>query len=141
MLQQAVRNMSKIRAALTVLLAIIWLPVSSHCLFMEVSSGPESLSCCTHTAAQESAPHQEDDCATDACSIVEGAKYKSSFQRVTVPALDTHILFELPPLLETALTRSASSPHQLDDSLAWLPVAWQFSARTALPPRAPSFVS
>jgi hypothetical protein len=133
--------MSKIRATLAILLATLWLPVSSHCLVMEVSSGLESLSCCTHTEAQEAAPHPEDDCATDACSVVEDAKYKHTLQQVTIPALDTHLLFELPPLLETALTFSASSPHRLDDSLARLPVAWQFSARTALPPRAPSFVS
>ena len=133
--------MSKIRAALAILLATLWLPVSSHCLLLEVSSGLESLSCCTHTKAQEAAPHHEDDCATDACSVIEDAKYKSSFQRVTVPVLDTHVLFELPPQFETAPTCSASNPHQLADSLARLPVAWQFSVRTALPPRAPSFVS
>jgi hypothetical protein len=133
--------MSKIRAALVILLATLWLPVSSHCLVMEVSSGLESLSCCTHTETQEAAPHQEDDCATDACSVVEGAKYKSSLQRVNIPALDMNVLFELPPLLENAPTFNAGSPHQSDDTLAQLPVAWQFSERTALPPRAPSFVS
>ncbi len=133
--------MSKIRAALTILLATLWLPVSSHCLLLEVSSGLESLSCCTHTEAQEAAPHHEDDCATDACSVVEGAKYQSSFQRVTVPPLDTHVLFELLPLLEPTLTSTVIGTHQSDDALARLPVAWQFSARTALPPRAPSFVS
>lgn len=133
--------MSKIRAALAILLATLWLPVSSHCLVLEVSSGLESLSCCTHTAAQEAAPHPEDDCATDTCSVVEDAKYKHTLQRVTVPALDLHLLFELPPLREPALPLCASRPHQLDDSLARLPMAWQFSARTALPPRAPSFVS
>ena len=133
--------MSKIRALLTILLAIIWLPVSSHCLVLEVSSGLESLSCCTHTEAQEAAPHSEDDCATDACSMIEGAKYKSSIQRVTVPPLGMHVLFELPPLLANAPTCYAGSPHQSDDTLARLPRAWQFATRTALPPRAPSFAS
>ena len=133
--------MSKIRAALAILLATLWLPVSSHCLVLEVSSSLESLSCCTHTEAQEATPHPEDDCATDACSIVEGAKYKHTLQRVTIPALDLHLLFELPPLREPALPLCASRPHQLDDFLAQLPGSWQFSFRTAAPPRAPSLVS
>lgn len=133
--------MNKIRTALTILLAILWLPVSSHCLFLEVTSGFESLSCCFHTDTEEKAPHHEEDCATDSCSVVEGAKYKSSFQRVTVPLLDTQVLFELLPLLEPALTSKVLSAHQSDDALAQLPVSWQFSARTALPSRAPSFVS
>jgi hypothetical protein len=133
--------MSKIRAALTILLAILWLPVTSHCRLLEVSSGLESLSCCTHSAAEEASPHHEDDCATDACSVVEAAKYKSSSQRVTVPPLYLQVLFDLPPLLENALSFCAVTPHQSDDTLARLPVAWQFSARTALSPRAPSFVS
>jgi len=133
--------MSKIRAVLTLLLAILWLPVSAHCRLLEATSGLESLSCCTHPQAQEESPHNEDDCATDACSVVENAKYKSSFQRVTVPPLDTLLVFQLPPTLEIILTSSAISRHQPEDSLALLPAAWQFAARTALPPRAPSFIS
>lgn len=133
--------MSKIRAALAILLATLWLPVSSHCLVLEVSSGLESLSCCTHTEAQEAAPHHEDDCATDACSVVEGANYKSSFCRVMVPPLDNQVAYELPALLETSLTSLVLGTQQSDASLARLPVAWQFSTRTALPPRAPSLVS
>jgi hypothetical protein len=133
--------MSTIRTALTILLAIFWLPVASHCLLLEVTSGLESLSCCTHPDATDSATHHEDDCATDSCTTVENAKYQAAFQRVTVPPLDTHVLFELLPLLEPTLTSKVISAHQSDDALARLPVAWQFSTRTALPPRAPSLVS
>ena len=121
------------------LLAIVWLPVTSHCLLLESASNFEFFSCCEHE--ETGTDHHEDECATDSCSLVEGAKYKSSLQRVTVPPLDTRVLFELPPLLETSLTPITTGTHQPDDTLAQLPVSWQFSARTALPPRAPSLVS
>jgi hypothetical protein len=133
--------MKTIRTTLTLLLAVLWLPVSAHCLFLEVAPGFKSLSCCTHTETNIPATPHEDDCATDTCAAVEGAKYKSSSQRVTVPPLDLQVLFDLPPLLENDSFFPASPPHQFDDTLAWLPVAWQFSARTALLARAPSFVS
>lgn len=130
-----------IRTMLTLLLAIFWLPVSSHCLLMEVTSGFESISCCAHSDSENPPASHQDDCATDACAIVEGAQYKSSLQRVTVPVLDNHVLFELPAPQLTRLPLAVISPHSPDDTLASLPVAWQFAARTALPPRAPSFVS
>lgn len=133
--------MKTIRTALTLLLAILWLPVTSHCAILESVASLSFLSCCAHVDENPQTEHHEDDCATDACAIVEGAQYKSSLQRVTVPPMDMHVLFELPALFETELSPTASNAHQSDDALARLPVAWQFSARTALPPRAPSFVS
>lgn len=132
-------DMRTIKTTLTLLLAILWLPVSSHCLLLESASTLEFLSCCAHE--DKTTEHHEDECATDSCSIVEGAQYKSSLQRVTVPPLDTHVAFELPPLLVTTLKSAVITAHQSDDALAQLPVAWQFSARTAQPPRAPSLVS
>jgi hypothetical protein len=130
--------MKSIRTALTLLLAILWLPVTSHCLILESVSSLDFLSCCAH---EEATAHHEDDCATDFCAVVENAQYKSSLQRVTAPSMDMYGFFELPPLLATTLTPTAIGPHQSNDALARLPVAWQFSARTALPPRAPSVVS
>jgi hypothetical protein len=123
---------------MTLLLAILWLPVASHCMILESVSSLDFLSCCAH---EESTTHHDDDCSTDACAIVEGAQYKSSLQRVTVPPLDMHVLFEFPPLLETEAPFQILGLHQSDEALSQLPVAWQFSARTALPVRAPSFVS
>lgn len=126
------------RTTLTLLLAILWLPVSSHCLLSESASKFEFLSCCEHE--ETTTAHHEDECATDACAIVEGAQYKSSFQRVTVPPLDNQVAFELPPLLVTTLRSASIAAHRSNDALVQLPVTWQFSFRTAAPPRAPSFV-
>lgn len=122
-------------------LAILWLPISSHCLVLETAAGFESTSCCAQTTSTESTSPHENECATDACATVEAAKYKSSLQRFTVPTVDMQVAFELPPLLETALTVAATSQQRADDALARLPASWQFSTRTALPPRAPSLVS
>ena len=131
--------MRNLKTMLTLLLAIVWLPVSSHCLLLESASNLEFLSCCAHE--DTTTAHHEDECATDSCAVVEVAQYKSSFQRVTVPPLDTHVAFELPPSLVTSLKSTAIAAHQTGDALAQLLVAWQFSVRTAAPPRAPSLVS
>ena len=131
--------MRTLKTMLTILLAIVWMPLTSHCLLLESASNLEFLSCCEHKVTATA--HHEDECANDSCAVVEGAQYKSSFQRVSVPPLETHVAFELPPLLDATLTSTASAAHQSDDALGQLPVAWQFSFRTAAPPRAPSFVS
>lgn len=134
--------MRRLRTALTLLLAILWLPVTSHCLLFESIASPELLTCCSHeTASTPESSHHQDDCASDACAVVEGAQYKSSLQRVIVPVLEHHILFELPAPHSTPATLAASGTLGSDDTLARLPGAWQFFARTALLPRAPSFVS
>jgi len=133
--------MQMMKAFLMLGLAIIWLPVSSHCLLIESSAALEFLACCTHTDTNAAPEHHADDCATDPCAVVEGAKYKSSFQRVTVPPLATQVTFELPPLCDSSLISASGGLHQSGAALAQLPVTWQFSARTALPPRAPSLVS
>ena len=131
--------MRRFRTFLTLLLAIFWLPVTSHCLLFESGSGFEFLSCCTHPEPPAAADHHEGECATDSCSIVESAQYKSSLQRLTVPPLNTSVAFELPSLHDTQPAFIIRA-EQLTDLPPELP-GWQFAARTALPPRAPSFVS
>jgi len=124
------------RTTLTVLLALIWLPLTSHCLLFESAANFEFLSCCTH----EDTPSHHDDCATDACATIESAKYKSSLQRIIIAPPDHRVAFELPPPLDIK-PASAQTATQRHDTIIRLLVTWQFSARTALPPRAPSFVS
>lgn len=133
--------MRTIKTILTLLLATLWLPITSHCLLFESANGFAALSCCSHAEMADNLGHHEDECATDSCSIVEDAQYKSSQQRLTVPPLDTQVAFELPPLLDTTLISASVGTYQSGNALAHLPVSWQFSARTALPVRAPSFVS
>jgi hypothetical protein len=96
---------------------------------LENFPGLQFLKCATDTP--EGAPCQ------DECSQLESATYKSS---------DTHTDF-LPPAL-TEILAFMILEFRADEQLIAvievppeIPCSWQFFHRTALPPRAPSFVS
>jgi hypothetical protein len=130
--------MRTLKTILTLLLAIIWLPLTSHCLLLESASNLAVLACCDH----ESTPNDHTNgCDSDACSIVEDVQYRCSEDRIVVPAVDRLAAIEIPLPLEPDLNpiQQLAQPHQDD----WLESRshCQFSLRTALPPRAPSFVS
>ncbi len=123
---------------LALLLALLWLPASAHCLLLETASTSEIFACCTH---EEPADDHRNECASDACSVVEKAQYKSSIQRIAFPPPSAQIAFELPLLLDDASPLVLSGSRQFDANLSPLPVTWQFLLRTALSPRAPSLAS
>jgi hypothetical protein len=130
--------MRNLKTMFTLLLAIVWLPISSHCLLFEPAANLAILACCDNEATTS---HHENACDSDGCAVVEDAQYRSLVQRIAVPTLGMTPVFELPPLLVTTLKSAAIATHQTGDVLARLPVAWQFSFRAAAPPRAPSLVS
>ncbi|MGC3957933.1 MAG: hypothetical protein QM813_08320 [Verrucomicrobiota bacterium] len=133
--------MLKLKTALTLLLAILWLPVTSHCLLFEAAEGTNSPACCLHDDAPVAESHHQQEGASAACALLENAQYKSSQQRIAAPPFVAQLAFELPSLLNVALISGTSDSQQLDTPLESLPVTWQFSMRAALPARAPSFVS
>ena len=118
-------------------LLALWLPATNHCR-LEQLPGLRFLACCDHEDA--AAPHH-DDCRTDDCAAVESGLYKTVSGRIQSPApvLLTATLLavvpdEIPVPPASQLTRStAIAPGDSG--------GWQFSFRTALPPRAPSFAS
>jgi len=119
-------------------LAVLWLPVSVHCQ-LEQLPGLEFLSCCDHE--DTTAPHQADDCEGDAGAVVESGLYKSEERQISLPAPDlAPVMFQLlpsPAPISCILPRSgvgSTVPPEFSR-------IWQFSSRTALPPRAPSLVS
>ena len=115
----------------------LWLPATNHCR-LESISALAFLVCCDHEGG---APHQDNDCDTDGCAVVESGFYKTEDAKVDavapvlvmavflLPTVEQIAL--LPPLLADFFT--IASPE--------LPVTWQFSFRAALPPRAPSLAS
>lgn len=115
----------------------LWLGATNHCKLEEIP-GLNFLICCDHEGA---APHQDNDCDTDGCAQVEEGLYKTEDSKVA----------GLSPVLVLAICLRLGSEEQawpqsvLADFLTVappeLPVTWQFSFRTALPPRAPSLVS
>jgi hypothetical protein len=118
-----------------VLLAVCGL-ASSHCA-LEQLPGLEFLAWCHHA---DSAPHPDNDCEQDGCSVVERGFYKIEEQPATVRVPLLVLSFVL-PLWEAAAPTPTPHPVLLNGSPPELPRAWQFSHRTALPPRAPSLVA
>jgi hypothetical protein len=116
----------------------LWLGAANHCKLEEIP-GLRFLICCDHDGA---APHQDGDCDTDGCAQVEEGLYKTEDCRVAAHA--PLLLLEI-PRAEIACEEVASVQVSWGDfltvALPELPVTWQFSFRTALPPRAPSFAS
>jgi hypothetical protein len=120
-------------------MAVLWLPVSIHCDLEQIPL-LDFLSCCPD---EDLPPHQDADCETDGCVVVESGLYKTEERRVSLPAPDLS-LSEAPswqagslvvptPLLFSSAPRRVPPPE--------LPTGWCFAHRAAMPPRAPTFVS
>jgi hypothetical protein len=126
-----------LRTLLTLLLVALWPLATSHC-GLEQLPGLEFLACADETSPQS---HQDTDCETDSCASVESGFYKTEegHQAVPTPPLDASA-FLTATLLEAAQT-STPTGIAFDSIPPELPKIWQFSFRTALPPRAPSSVS
>jgi len=129
----AVSKLTKVFAMLTLAL---WGPASMHCT-LEALPGLDFLKTCCFADA---APSAHNGCESDGCGAVEDGGYRAEDQPVSAPL----------PLLVLAALTSAPAATRLEfqarfvvGSLAppELPQAWQFSYRTALPPRAPSLVA
>jgi hypothetical protein len=119
-------------------LAVLWLPVSVHCQ-LEQLPGLEFLSCCDHE--DTSAPHQDDDCAGDACAVIESGLYKLEENPAAFAAPDVATLE-----FATSISGRALRPAEADGSVRCADPpehlrVWQFVSRAALPPRAPSLAS
>ena len=138
--------MNWLRTILILLLAALWAPVSVHCQ-LEQLPALKFLSCCSHEdAGADTHPGNgcaEDDCATDACSIVESGLYKSEDHGALVSLGDQS--FTAPPswLDFSSIPEPSFAFHRLPrNDHAPAPVRpWQFSSRAALPARAPDFAS
>ena len=107
------------------------MPITSHCM-LENISGLQFLKCATDTDTE-----QKSDCEGDACTQLESATYKISdthvdFSPSAFTALVAFIILEFPADEQPAAVLTV--PLEISSS-------WQFFFRTALPPRAPSFVS
>ncbi|MBI4325526.1 MAG: hypothetical protein HY674_09710 [Chloroflexi bacterium] len=125
--------MSRLTRAIALLLLALWVPVTAHCRLESIPVF-SFLVCCGH---DDAVPHQDSDCEEDACGTVESGAYRI--------AQNAPWLLGLAPIICCVLTEvpvAPEPPHMTAAALPpELPVSWQFSFRTALPPRAPSFVS
>ena len=120
--------------------ATLWVAASFHCR-LEVLPGFEFLSCCQHSESEQSPAHHEKECNDDGCAAVELGLYRPETpQEVSVMPLLTLVTL-LSPLPERAQVSAFDHQISISSSPPELPKSWQFYQRTALPPRAPSFVS
>jgi hypothetical protein len=125
-----------ITKSVAVLLLVLWMPVTMHCA-LETVPGFGFLQCC---CGEDEGQPQSGDCEEDVCGTVESGFYKIEDNPSLAPGLAmmrvlatdwvAETLSDPPSLIEVP---SAAPPE--------LPRIWQFSYRTARPPRAPSFVA
>lgn len=124
--------MSWLTKVVSVAVLALWGLATLHC-DLERVPGFEFLAWCH----QEVAPPDNGDCGSDACAELESALYKAEQQGVTIPVPALTASF-LVPLSEVIFATIEPNPVLPNSSPPELPRFWQFSYRTALPPRAPS---
>jgi hypothetical protein len=119
------------------LAAFLWLPAAAHCQ-IEALTGQALFPC---DGVQQAAGSPCSDCAGGACCPVEKSQYQAGQFRVSLPApaLFSVLIVAVPPADQAPATESASGI--LTAAPPQLLKTWHFLSRTALPVRAPSFVS
>jgi hypothetical protein len=121
--------------SLFALVALLWLPVSAHCLF-EAVPGLEFLRCADETPAS----HQSARDCNDCCAV-EKSHYRAEHVRLTVPTPVLLPVCFVPPASVADTLPAEVSRSLLTTAPPGLPPRWQFLCRTALPVRAPSLAS
>ena len=96
-------------------------------------------SCCEQGHADESQKSDCSDCA--ACSSIESGHYSLPQNAAFVNALLTVVLHLAPELLDSSREPAVLSLPAPDSTPQLLRQSWTFHCRTALVPRAPSFLA
>jgi hypothetical protein len=125
----------KLKTLCAVLLALLWAPVTSHCLLESIGAVPEFLHCAAACAPAEE-DHADDE--TDACASVESPSYKTE-ERAALVNLPVLTALAATALAAPAPTILSPLPPARADSGSEPGASWRFSRRVAAPPRAPSF--
>src|SRR5262245_10617186 len=126
----------RIKATVAMVLALVWLPAVSCCLIDASGLFGKQDCCSTEHAHPAAAPGNCD----QPCGVLASASYVSQQDQLVVPAPLAELLaddvFSPVELQRPGIGRDlpATAPPEIAGH-------WQFSFRTALPPRAPSFVS
>ena len=127
---------SKLAKTIAMLTLALWGLAAMHCTLEGVPGFGFLKSCCF----VDSAPAAPQDCEDDGCGEVEDGQYRSEEQTVSAP-VPLLVLSFLLPVWEATAPPARPQPVLPSGSPPELPRAWQFSYRTALPPRAPSLVA
>ena len=127
----------KLKKAVGWLLSLVWLPATSLCL-VERAGLLANDDCCPSTA-QKPLPTKSSNGST--CCTPASASYKAddySHLHISAPLFIGVLIFEA-----FANDSEAAQVHRNAEDVGppTLLKTWQFTSRTALPPRAPSFAS
>ena len=129
--------MQRIKAAVALMLALVWLPAVSCCL-VDASGWLGKKDCCSkeHSPSVPSPGNCDQPCGTLAAAHYFPQQYQSLLITPVGVLLFgcADILTELQSFAGMGRELPATAPPELAGH-------WQFSFRTALSPRAPSFVS
>jgi len=127
---------SKFTKAVALTVLALWGLAAMHCKLEAVPGFGFLKSCCF----VDSAPSSAGDCESDGCGAVEDGGYRAEEQTASAPQ-PVLILALFSPVIEARLPELQAPPSAASESPPELTKIWQFSHRTALPPRAPSIVS
>ncbi|MCC6414732.1 MAG: hypothetical protein IT582_02335 [Opitutaceae bacterium] len=121
------------------LLLALWLPATQHCGLEAAGLFGDAMEC--HEPDGCATPHEESHCDTDNCQPIENTAYKSSLNAIHVAApLALTCLCCLHEITPETIVVPLVSPERANPPPELAPT-WQFVARAALSPRAPTTVS
>lgn len=121
---------------IALLLALWYLPATAHCLLEQVGWLAPGADCCDQKASDDgsqSLPCPYGCCPSEYAVYFNPIKGDVSLLAVEVPPCVVMLPLAVLPEQSEFVPPESSPPE--------LPKVWQFSFRTALSPRAPSFVS
>lgn len=133
--------MSFLRRFFAVALLALWLPATLHCA-LEAAGLDELFQCAAdhHSSGDREAPA---DATRDACDIIEGSAFKLAAHSALLPPpvlCAPFLPFAVPPVAldltppPSGLSERILAPPEVSRT-------WHFTARAALPARAPSLLS
>jgi hypothetical protein len=126
----------RVKSFLVVFWTALWLVGAMHCP-LEALGVLANDYCCL---ASPAAPDDPDGSVKSGCTYEESARWLISRTGDTMLAPVTIAESGFPPSMRPT-TITVIEPTKPGDEVSFLPRSWQFRWRTALPPRAPSFLA
>lgn len=118
-------------------MATFWLPAALHCAVDQAGLFDSAPACCDHE--EDRAP--DDRACSERCAVFDRGINKTSTENPTLSAPVLLVLVDRLVPIEVKLAVTPAGLAKAADSPPELARTWQFVARAALPPRAPSKLS
>ena len=129
-------KVNRLKGIMSVIVLALWASCTIHCE-LEMFASAKASSCCQGDEQRSGKPASPESCV---CTVIASGGYTVQKNApVAAPAPEVILEFTEIPQSEDALREAVVE--DLIFAPPELPRSWQFSLRTALPPRAPSFVS